>query len=132
LAGSFSGLRLVLSKWYDFSLGRLPGKELTMRVPKLVKRILKYLPILAILAATLTTVLLGKDLYPGSLDFESKAPLTIPAEANASQPLIVNGTSSPCPLSTIYTSLPPKCRTLDGEFIPLPGASNIIVIPGIK
>lgn len=98
-----------------------------MRPPKLVKRMWKYVPLLLIFGVALTVFLLRTDLHRGSSDFDSTSPL-----ADSPQLLNIVGTLDACPLSTIYTSLPPKCRTLDGEFIPLPGASSITLIPGIK
>jgi hypothetical protein len=61
-------------------------------------------------------VALGMDLYPPSLDSQPEIGLIVP------------GTMQPCSLSAIYTSLPPKCKTSDGKFIPLPGASPYILL----
>jgi hypothetical protein len=92
-----------------------------MRNSEIVKNMLKYVPILAVLAATLIGVFIGKDLYPTLLDFQSKTPTQLSTEPNSQQPLIIPGSEGPCGLSNIYTSLPPKCKTLEGEFIPVPG-----------
>ena len=100
-----------------------------MRISQLLKNMLKYLPVLAILLATVIGLFLGKNLYPASLDSQSKTPAQLSTEPNNLQPLIVPGAMGPCGFSNIYTSLPPKCRTLDGKFIPLPGTSNLFVIP---
>jgi hypothetical protein len=94
----------------------------------MVKNMFKYLPILAVLIATLIGVLLGKDLYPTSVDFQSKTPTQLSTEPHSSQPLIILGSEDSCGFSNIYTSLPPKCKTLGGEFIPLPGTSPDIVL----
>ena len=102
-----------------------------MRNSKLAKNILTYLPILAVLAATAIGLFLGTDLYSTSLDSQTKTPAQLPAEPNDPQPPINLEALGPCGL--IYTSLPPKCKTLDGEFIPAPGfPSNLFVIPEHK
>ena len=77
-----------------------------MRSSKLRKNMLKQLPLLAVLVATVLGLLIGKDLYP-------KPPIVLEAQA-------------PCGALNLYTSLPPKCKTLDGKFIPMPGASPYI------
>jgi hypothetical protein len=82
----------------------------------MAKRTLKYLPVLAVLFATVIGLVLGKDLYPTSLDSQITAPM------------MVLGAKGPCGLSAIYTSLPPKCRTFDGKFIPVPGTSSYILV----
>ena len=83
-----------------------------MRNSQIVKNMLKYVPVLSILVAIALDLLIGKDLYPTSLDSQSK------------QPLIVLPADGPCDSSNLYTSLPPKCKTLDGKFIPVPGTSS--------
>lgn len=70
---------------------------------------LKYLPVLAVLAAIALGLFLGKDLYPTGLDSRSE------------KPLVISVADGPCDSSNLYTSLPPKCKTLDGKFIPVPG-----------
>jgi hypothetical protein len=101
-----------------------------MRISQLAKGMLKYLPVLAVLIATVTGLLMGKDLYPTSLDSRPKTPTQLQTEPNKPQPLIVLGAEGPCSFSNIYTSLPPKCKTFDGKFVPVPGTSwNIFVIP---
>ncbi len=87
-----------------------------MQFSKLAKNMLKYLPVLAVLAAIALGLFLGKDLYPTGLDSLSETPL------------IVLGADGPCDSSNLYTSLPPKCKTLDGKFVPVPG-SSILVTP---
>jgi hypothetical protein len=79
-----------------------------MRSSKLRKNMWKQLPVLAVLVATLLGLLIGKDLYP-------KPPITLEAQG-------------PCGASNLYTSLPPKCKTLDGKLIPLPGTSPFVVV----
>jgi hypothetical protein len=101
-----------------------------MRISKLAKNILTYLPVLAVLAGTVIGLFIGKDMYPASLDSQAKTPTLLPAEPNDPQPLINPEAIGPCGFSNLYTSLPPKCKTLDGKFIPVPGfPSNIFVIP---
>jgi hypothetical protein len=100
-----------------------------MRITQQAKSILKYLPVLAVLAVTLMGLFMGKDLYRISLDSGSKTPTLLSAEPNSPQPPIVLEAAGPCDLAHIYTSLPPKCKTTDGKFIPVPGTSNILVIP---
>jgi hypothetical protein len=99
-----------------------------MRNSQIVKNMLKYVPVVAVLVATLIGVLIGKDLYPTSLDFPSKTLTQLSTEPNSPQPLIILGSEGPCGFSNIYTSLPPKCKTLEGEFIPVPGTSPYIVL----
>jgi len=91
-----------------------------MRISKLAKNTLKYLPILAVLVATVIGLVVGKDLFPTSLDSQATAPL------------IVLGADGPCSFSNLYTSLPPKCKTLDGKYIPLPGSLDVFVTPEVK
>ena len=100
-----------------------------MRNSQLVKNILTYLPALVVLGATVIGVLIGKDLFPTSLDSQPKTPMRSLTDPNNPQLLIIPGTDSPCGFSNIYTSLPPKCKTLDGKFIPVPETSYIIVTP---
>ena len=80
-----------------------------MQFSKPARNMLKYLPVLAVLSTIALGLFLGKDLYPTSLDSQSK------------KPLIVLTAMGPCDSSNLYTSLPPKCKTLDGEFVPIPG-----------
>ena len=99
-----------------------------MQVSKLAKSMLKYLLVLAVLFAAVIGLLIGKDLYPNSSDSQSRILTQLPSEPNNLQPPMIVGTMDPCSVS-IYTSLPPKCKTLDGKFIPVPGASSIFVTP---
>ncbi|HLO16818.1 MAG TPA: hypothetical protein VK206_18435 [Anaerolineales bacterium] len=97
-----------------------------MRSSKLAKNMLKYLPVLAVLVATVLALLIAKDLYPLSLDAQYKTPALLSPEPNTPEPPIVLGAQGPCGFSNLYTSLPPKCKTLDGKFIPAPGTSPYI------
>ena len=99
-----------------------------MQNSQTVKRMLKYVPIVAVLVATLLGVLIGKDLYPTSRDVQSQTPAQLSTEPNSLQPQILLGEEGPCGFSSIYTSLPPKCKTLEGELIPVPGTSPYIVL----
>ena len=86
-----------------------------MRVSQPVKNLLKYLSVLAVLAATVIGLFIGIDLYPPS--FHSQ----------------VETNSLKCLSPLIYTSLPPKCRTADGKFIPIPWESSYVFgIPKVK
>jgi hypothetical protein len=87
-----------------------------MRISKLAKNMLTYLPVLAVLVATVIGVLMGRDLYPAS-------PASPPGIL-----MIAPESGEPCGLSAIYTSLPPKCKTLEGKFIPVPGTSPFILV----
>lgn len=90
-----------------------------MHIAKLTKNNWKYLLVLAILVAIPLGLFIGNNLYPTRLDSQSQGPL------------IILGTESPCDFSNVYTSLPPKCRTFDGEFVPVPG-SALSVTPESK
>ena len=104
-----------------------------MRSSKLAKNLLKYLPVLAVLVATVLGLFIAKDLYPPSLDSQHKTPALLSREPNNPEPPIVLGAQGPCGFSNLYTSLPPKCKTLDGKFIPAPGTSPyILVTPEVK
>jgi hypothetical protein len=88
-----------------------------MQNSKLAKKMLQYLPVFLVLAATVVGLMIGKYLNP----------MQLPTESNKLQPPVVLGTLDPCSF-TIYTSLPPKCKTLEGKFIPLPGSSSTIFV----
>ena len=101
-----------------------------MRISKLTKNMLKYLPVLAVLVATAVGLFIGKDLYPTlALNSQSKTIVQLPTGPNNAPLLQMPGSGNPCFYSNIYTSLPPKCKTAEGEFIPLPGTSNVRAIP---
>ena len=102
-----------------------------MRISQMAKSMWKYLSVLAVLVATAIGVFIGKDLYPASFASQSKTPTLLPAEPDGTQPLIIPGEAGTCLPSLIYTSLPPKCKTIDGSFIQA-GESYVIVIPGTK
>lgn len=97
-----------------------------MQISKLARTMLKYLPVLAVLAATVIGLFIGKDLYPTSLDSQPKTHAQLPAAPNNSQPPIILESVDPC--GAIYLSLPPKCKTLDGKFILPPGPTPYIIV----
>jgi hypothetical protein len=94
---------------------------------KLVKNILTYLPVLAVLVVTVLGLWIGKDMYSSLFPAQTNTP---------TQPrgLLTFGTAVPCGPSTIYTSFPPKCKTMDGSFVPADGIPPfvILVTPEIK
>ena|SRR5215208_8533553 len=104
-----------------------------MRISNLAKNMLKYLPVLAVLIATVTGLFIGKDLYPASLSSQSETLTQLMAELKNPPPPIVLGEVGPCGFSNVYTSLPPKCKTSDGSFKQANGTSPYISrIPDTK
>ena len=98
-----------------------------MQNSKLARTTLKYLIILAVLVATVIGVFIGKDLYPTSLDSQPTTPATpLQIEPNNPQSPRAMGTIEPC--LGIFLSLPPKCMTLDGDLIPVPGTLPYILV----
>jgi len=97
-----------------------------MQKSRPAKVILNHLPILVVLAATVVGLLLGEKLYPTSLDSQpGTPPAQIQLEQTDLQTLRILGTFESC--EGIFLSYPPKCKTLDGEFIPMPGTSPYIL-----
>ena len=96
-----------------------------MQISKLAKRTLKYLPILAVLVASVLGLFLGRNLYPISFDAQSKtaAPLSTEPDNLLNPFPSILGAEVPCGSDQIYTSLPPKCRATNGKLIPVPGTS---------
>ena len=90
-----------------------------MQFLKLAKNMLRYLPMLILLAAITLGLFIGKGLLPTSL------------ESRSQNPLIILSAEGPCNSSNLYMSLPPKCKGLDGKFVPAPGIS-IAVAPKDK
>jgi hypothetical protein len=99
-----------------------------MQISKRAKHLSKYLSVLAVLLATVIGLLVGRDLYPAWSDSASETPTQFLARPDNSQPPLLLGALDPCG-ALIYTSLPPKCKTLDGQFMFVPGTSSIFVIP---
>ena len=96
-----------------------------MQISQLVTKILKYLPILAVLAVTIIGLMIGKDVYLTTLNSQSAT--------NNQQLLPIPEAVSSCVVSSIYMSLPPKCKTSDGKFVPVPGTPEYnFVIPESK
>ena len=89
-----------------------------MRVSQPVRNLLNYLSVLAVLAASVIGLFIGKDLYLPS--FHSQV------ETNSSQLLPITEAVDSCVSPLVYTSLPPKCKTADGKFIPIPWESSYV------
>ncbi|HSL46836.1 MAG TPA: hypothetical protein VK897_25590 [Anaerolineales bacterium] len=101
-----------------------------MQISKLAKNMLRYLPVLAVLVATVLGLLLGEGLYPPSLDSQLETVAQLPGGSSNPQSLIIPATTDTCMTGMIFTSLPPKCKTLDGNFILANGTSPyVIAIP---
>ena len=104
-----------------------------MQTSKLAKYILAYLPVLAVLVATVLGLLLGEGLYSTSLDSQGEPVTQLAAAPDNPQPLTVLGSPGTCMGDLIFTSLPPKCKTVDGSFILANGASPYVILsPGGK
>lgn len=104
-----------------------------MRIPKSVKSILKYVPILAVLAAIGIGLFIGRDLYQLPVESQSITPTQLPTEPGNLQPLLTSGVESSCDVGLFYTSLPLKCKTWDGRFIQANGSSPFVLkVPGVK
>ena len=90
-----------------------------MRVSRLAKNVLTYVPVLAVFAATVLGLLVGNALYPAAPDSQPETPSPLPGDPSYPQPLFVPKAEGRCAGPLIYTSLPPKCKTWEGKFIPL-------------
>jgi hypothetical protein len=103
-------------------------RNLAMRNARLAKALL---PLLAVLAGILIGCLLGKDLYPTLLNSRPGTPSQIAMEQKDLQLFLIPDDSGTClSYEEIYTSLPPKCKTAEGELIPLPGTfPKVLMIP---
>ena len=98
-----------------------------MEISKLSKKISKYLPLLVAVVVAVTGVFIAKDVRQTSFDSQMSIEQINP-ELSAS----FESTGS-CALPYIYTSLPAKCKTLDGKFIPIDGMpSNLVGLPELK
>ena len=89
-----------------------------MQKPKLTKHMLKALPVLVVLGAAVFGLLFGNNLFPASLNSDVRF-----ATSKTLQLLPMPEAAGSCAPSAIYTSFPPKCKTLAGELIPVPGSS---------
>ena len=104
-----------------------------MRTSKLVKGIVVHLPILAVMLIAVTGMFVVKELYPPAPDFRVGAITQFLAEPANPQVLLAPGTVGRCLSPLIYTSLPPKCRTASGAFVPMDGfPANVFVAPAGK
>lgn len=103
-----------------------------MHISRAAKNVFRYLPVLAVMAATALGLLLGNALHPTSSDFQLESPSQILVEPNAPQPWFVPGAEGTCLPGAIFTSYPPKCKTLDGKFIPLDDVFPSIGLPPIR
>jgi hypothetical protein len=103
-----------------------------MRTSKLAKSILNYLPVLAVIAVAMIGVLLARKPDQTSLASVTKTITQYSAEEDNPMRLLFPSETGTCLSPEIYTSLPPKCRTMDGSFIQLPGPSpdGFLIPPG--
>ena len=101
-----------------------------MKSSKLAKSLLTYLPLLAVMAAVVIGVFIGKSLYPISVDSQRETPVLVLGDQNNLPLLAISGAARSCISPLIYTSLPPKCKTADGTFMQINGMpSNFIPLP---
>lgn len=102
-----------------------------MKTPTILKRILKSLPLLIVMAVAVGGLWMAKEMHPGSIDTQYKTNTHLPVEQL--ELLTVSGTMSKCFSPLVYTSYPAKCRTSDGSFIQMNEfPSKIVVIPNVK
>lgn len=91
------------------------------------------LSLFLVIVAAVTVLLLAGEPNQTSRDARIKATAQLSAEPNISQWLTMPGAKNSCAVGLIYTSLPPKCRTIDGTFVELnEWPSNVLVIPTPK
>lgn len=104
-----------------------------MQTSIIKKLLLKYLPLLIVMAVALTGSRMIKDLDPKVVDSRTEIN-EIPLQTEQLEPqlLNVNETENECFGPLIYTSLPPKCRTLDGDFIQIDEVHPYIIVPKNK
>lgn len=115
-----------------------------MQASKRIKSLLSYLPLLTMLVVAATGIWIARDLYQASQAAQVQNPPASeqgnlppprqgnlpPAEQVDPELLVFPGDLDSCISPLIYTSLPPKCRTLEGKFIQLPGTSpRIFLVP---
>ena len=101
-----------------------------MRLSDSVKKMLKVLPVLAVLAATGIGLWIGNEIYPSSPALPAGTARFLALDQQYKQ--LPPGAAGTCASPLIYTSLPPKCKTADGTYTPLPGTSYLFVIPERK
>lgn len=102
-----------------------------MQTSKFLKMIMTYLPAVAVIAAIALGALLGRSLYRSPVVSGNRARAQLSAPAIVA-PVLFTQELGTCIPSEIYTSLPPKCKTLDGRLIEVPGTANIFVTPPVK
>jgi hypothetical protein len=105
-----------------------------MEISKLAKNISMVLSLLAVMIVIVAGSFIASDLYrtsPPDSQVKTLAQISIEQpNPKLSQDFGVLGS---CSSPYIYTSLPAKCKTIDGEFIPLNDlAPNIVVLPESK
>jgi hypothetical protein len=83
-----------------------------MQFSKLVKNLLKYLPVLAVLCVVVIGLWVGQAIYPPAVQQAETALLTHP------------GTEESCFSPLLYTSYPPRCKSREGKLIIVPGTST--------
>lgn len=104
-----------------------------MRIPKSVKRILKYVAVLGVVAAIGVCLFLGRDRYQIPDESPSFAPAPVPTASSAPQRILDLEELGSCSSGLVYMSLPPKCRTADGGFIQAgEGSPFVMQVPGVK
>jgi hypothetical protein len=102
-----------------------------MKTPMILKRLLKSLPLVIVMAVAVGGLWMAKDINPGSIDTQYKTNTQLPVEQL--ELLNVSATMSKCFSLLVYTSYPAKCRTSDGSFIQMNEfSSNIVVTPNVK
>jgi hypothetical protein len=115
-----------------------------MQPAKWIKSVLSYLPVLAMLVLAATGIVVAKDLYQTLPASPVQNTTQVPPVQNSPLPPVQNqpppiekfdpqwlaGEMGTCMPHQIYTSLPPKCMTSNGDLIPVPGTwERVFVIP---
>jgi hypothetical protein len=115
-----------------------------MQTPKWIKSLLNYLPVLAMLVLAVTGIVVAQSLYqtlpaspvqntpqlPPAQNHQLPPAQNQPPRIEKFDPQLLAGEMGTCVSPLIYTSLPPKCMTADGELIPVPGTlQRVFVIP---
>lgn len=115
-----------------------------MQPAKWIKSVLSYLPVLAMLVLAATGIAVAKDLYQTLPASQIQNTPQLPPVQNSRLPPVQNpspriekidpqllaGEMGTCVSPLIYTSLPPKCMTSNGDLIPVPGTwQRVFVIP---
>jgi hypothetical protein len=103
-----------------------------MQTSKPVKSVWKYLAALAVMAVTVTGIVILTQLYPPAPELQVVAITQPSAEPDNAPGLIQPLAEDQCLPYLIYTSLPPKCKNIDGTFTQMEGMpSGIIkILPG--